>query len=166
MVNSMKISIFAGEGGHVEQAKRLKKKFASTGYSDVEIYSDSLKYKTSSTKRKLSVLPISKYSKSKYFSSRCISFVFILLETFRFTLIFLFTPSRKVILQGPMMCVPILLSCILTKTPVVFIETWSRFESPTKTGRLCAKLGVKCFYQNKSLSCYYSRFNGKFIGRL
>lgn len=162
----MKINIFAGEGGHLEQAKRLKRKLSENGFVDVEIYSDSSKGGDSSEKKHHRILPISKFSKNISFFLRFFSFIFMFFELFRFTLVLLFSRSRTVVLLGPMMCVPILFACLLTNTSVMFIETWSRFESPSKTGKLCAKVGIRCFYQNDSLFWYYSKFGGRFIGRL
>lgn len=47
---------------------------------------------------------------------------------------------------------------------IVFVETWSRFETSSLTGRVMYRLADRFYFQNKSLEKYYP--NGKWGGLL
>ncbi|WP_081483977.1 PssD/Cps14F family polysaccharide biosynthesis glycosyltransferase [Glaciecola punicea] len=164
---SGRIYVCAGEGGHLEQAQRFVASAAEHSQaSRFVIYTDASHQKLSSGIPAKYLLPVSKYSKQTNKLSRIWSYFLFCIELIRFVCMFIVIRPDGLVLFGPLVCIPIAVAGKLMRVPVVYIETWSRFTAPTRTGRIIAKLGIKCFYQNKSLASFYDKFGGKYAGRL
>lgn len=62
---------------------------------------------------------------------------------------------QAVVSTGPGIAVVVSVFCKLLRKKVVYIETWSRFETRSHTGWIMYKLADRFYIQNKSLQKYY-----------
>ncbi|MDO6436257.1 PssD/Cps14F family polysaccharide biosynthesis glycosyltransferase [Cyclobacterium sp. 1_MG-2023] len=63
----------------------------------------------------------------------------------------------SVISTGPGLAIPFSLLFKIKKTKIVFIETWSRFETQSYAGKVMYKIADKFYIQNRSLFKFYPK---------
>jgi len=156
--------IIAGEGGHFEQAKRLCKLITDkdrnaiivTEYSPI---AQNCKFKT------ICEFNISRFSKKNrhifLFTIPVYLFLKLILNYF---IIQKYRPVN-IITLGPFYSISWSLSAFIFRVKSIHIESWSKFNSASKTTKFVSKISSKVFYQNKSLSSVFSK-HSEYIGRL
>ena len=136
------VLITAGEGGHYEQAKILCDLLKQQSvYFEFHYENDSKMIPKVSALSKRNIL----------------CFIVSIFKTISYIprTIYLVRELRKhkklstLISFGPLCCIPIILVALLYNVPVIYIESWSRFEKLSLTGSLCKKMGCSVFSQNK-----------------
>ena len=133
--------VLAGEGGHTSQARRFCAGLEARGLP-VLLF----------TERESALLPsisrLSKEGKSAFWISvvavmlwfpACFSYV-IASPTVR--------QASLVVSFGPMAAVPLALATQIIGRRLVYIESWSRFETVSLTGRMHRRLGARFLVQN------------------
>lgn len=63
----------------------------------------------------------------------------------------------SVISTGPGLAIPFSILFKLKRTKIVFIETWSRFETQSYAGKVMYRIADKFYIQNKSLKKFYPK---------
>lgn len=156
------ILLVYGDGGHKEQMKRLYSKIASLD-PKYEFISISEEKRPLNTKIYNYTIPPfrNKYSYIKSFLN-----IPLMIKKYISTLI---TINKKyevmgIISTGPGMIIPISLYYKINNKKIVFIETWSRFETQSLTGKFMYKIADKFYIQNSSLQKIYP--NGIYGGLL
>lgn len=135
------VVVLAGEGGHAAQAQRFCAGLEKRGQS-VTLF----------TERESWLLPsISRLSKEGKFA-HWISIVAVIFW-FPACLIYSLTSSRfrrasLVVSFGPMTTVPLALASQMVGKRLIYIESWSRFETISLTCRLHRRLGASFLVQN------------------
>ncbi|WP_394157427.1 PssD/Cps14F family polysaccharide biosynthesis glycosyltransferase [Vibrio campbellii] len=158
--SNKKVLICFGEGGHAAQANRLVNHLLSKS-GDIDFISISdVKKKPAWSKEHYVVSEVrDKYS---YLQTIC-----------NFSFIFFFKIIRKisndnnvecVISTGPGISVLVAFYFRAIGVKVIHVETWSRFETKSFTGRVMYLLANKFYVQNKSLLKLYK--NSIYSGRL
>jgi len=152
--------IIYGRGGHKEQMKRLLSMMKShadfdfISISDTEDNFDSLKhFRCSEPRGKFSVwkAPFQLANNAITTLVQCIS----ILKKFK---------AQGLISTGPgMVVLPALIFKLLGKK-VVFLESWSRFYTPSLTGRIMYYVADTFYIQNETLQSIYPK--AIFAGRL
>lgn len=158
------VLIIAGEGGHFEQMLRLND-YLLNNFSAVQILGITDSSRESDRINLVKVVNISKISKSSKIYSK-LGTILILLYLFAYFLFFFIrNKPSSVLLLGPMIAVPAAFASKVLGIKCAFIESWSRFESPTKTGKIALMLGIPYYYQNLSLGSKLGS-DGEYVGRL
>jgi UDP-N-acetylglucosamine:LPS N-acetylglucosamine transferase len=138
-----------GVGGHKEQMKRLINILDSEikGFNKIALIEKDAELDSFD---KIYTLPPAR-GKFSYIKS-IIAFPFFLIYSFFIIFKILLTSNIKVIIStGPgIALVPSLIFRILGKK-VIFIETWSRFNTTSITGKLMYKIATVFYIQNKEL---------------
>lgn len=97
--------------------------------------------------------------RNKYFSM--INLFTIPLKYYNFVSCFLQIKKQydvlSVISTGPGLAIPFSVLFKLKKTKIVFIETWSRFETQSYAGKVMYRIADKFYIQNKSLFKFYPK---------
>ncbi|MEZ9324222.1 PssD/Cps14F family polysaccharide biosynthesis glycosyltransferase [Vibrio cyclitrophicus] len=152
--------IVYGQGGHAAQANRFMNQ-VHTQLNKLEILSLSDVNKKPGWSDFHYVVPEvrHKYSNSFLFTIRSLSSLILMLRSI--------SNKHKVstlLSTGPGVSVVAAIYFKLCGVKIVHIETWSRFETKSFTGRFMYFLADKFYYQNISLAKKYSR--GTFSGCL
>lgn len=155
------VVLVAGEGGHNMQMMRLADLIGREG-KPVSFICEA---RTIPSHMVRVLLPdrISKLSKDSG-----VSFVgtfFFMIKLFFLTL-FSFLRSRPVgvVFHGPLFCIPVYCVCFLLRIKCINIESWSKFEHPSKTCKFLYMAGVRTYYQNLEIARFYPK--GLYSGRL
>jgi UDP-N-acetylglucosamine:LPS N-acetylglucosamine transferase len=152
-----KVLAIFGEGGHYAQMKRLQNELKLENKNVVAIVdSKSLDLFTDSY---VALALREKNSFSIYYMIR--SFIF------NMRLFFHVISSYELsvlISTGPGLCIFPALAFTIMGKPVIFIETWSRFETKSITGRVMYIVANRFYVQNKELLKIYP--NAIYSGRL
>lgn len=158
-----KVLIVAGEGGHVEQAKRLIECFDMNKY-EIFIATDSKNIFEFTDCKIITFSPISSFT--KYYSFANLLYFNVKLIMMFPTLFKIFSMNKfsGLISLGPVFSIPCCLVAKLLRVKVIHIETWSRFSSKSFTGRVMYYLSDRFYFQNKGLSYFYPK--GFYSGRL
>jgi len=158
LTNDQYLLVF-GEGGHAEQMRRLTAAMLleptqcisivdragiSKGISKVELVASSLRVKGEGT-----VL------------SDLLNFLVAFTRLIRISY---GLRAEYMISTGPGIAIPIALVLKARRRKVIYIETWSRFRSRSKTGRVMYYLADHFYVQNESLLKLYPK--AKYSGRL
>lgn len=155
------ILLIYGSGGHKEQMKRFYSKINNKdSYIFVSISEDKVSFNENIMN--YSLLPFrNKYSYIKSFLDLPIfikQYISILIDiNSKYEVI-------GIISTGPGFIIPISLYYKILNKKIVFIETWSRFETKSFTGSIMYKIADKFYIQNKSLQSVYP--NGIYGGLL
>lgn len=148
----MKICFAASSGGHLEQILMLApmmKKYESF------ILTEKTKYNFDSEFTKLYFV--------NQINRREIFFLFKLVSVIIMTLrIFLIEKPDVVISTGALATIPICLIAKVTKRKLIFIESFSKINSPTLTGKIMYKFSDLFLIQWEELKRFYP--NAKFGG--
>lgn len=152
----------AGEGGHQAQMKRLYRLLGMDRRA-LMISERSFKEVGNAT---LFTLPVSlsAISKKNNLFNRALIFPVALCYFILFFLFFIFNRPKGVVFHGPFLCIPALFACKILFIKCIYLETWSKFQSPTKTGRVMELLGVRIYVQNRELMPKFK--NAIYSGRL
>ena len=150
------VLIGAGEGGHYEQAKVL-----CDLLKQQSVYFDFHYENQSNMVPKVSAL--SKRNKLLFTVAALKTIIYIPLTMLRFKKLKKDNEISALICFGPLCCIPMILVALVFKVPVIFIESWSRFEKLSLTGNLCKNLSCSVFSQNKIV---HKDFEIDHIGRL
>lgn len=152
-----------GEGGHRAQMKRLyaqlKPELKARGFEAVGV----CEYEDSIDEFENYSLPAlrDKYSWGK-------SFVMAPVAIFKYLSAIIRIAGRHkivgVISTGPGLAIVPSLIFKLLGARIVFVETWSRFETSSLTGRVMYRVADRFYYQNKSLDKHYPQ--GRYGGLL
>jgi UDP-N-acetylglucosamine:LPS N-acetylglucosamine transferase len=161
-----RVFIIAGQGGHLEQAKRFIQ-LPTTIESDLVLISDCdphfALHKELAELEVVKVNNISEISKRTGLMNKLVLvyslFKLILISVILF---FKYRPSG-IITFGPLICVPFLFWSKIFKIKSVHIETWSKFYEPTKCGLFASRFAQKIYVQNETLmkALNESEYSGK-----
>lgn len=163
MNKKRKVTIVAGEGGHLAQAKRFIS-LDSEFYVDVEyiLITDS-KIKIPNTEVYLEK-NISKYTKQRNILNLLMFFVYYM-RLFVNSFIYIVSKKPKVLISfGPILAIPYLFWGKLFGIQIIHVETWSRFYSKSFAGKFAYYLADKFIIQNLELKNLYP--NSIYGGRL
>lgn len=153
----MSVLLVYGEGGHAAQMNRLIKRLELKRNEMVSIV-DSVKLQYLGQQF---VVPATRKKHKNNVVYTCLSFFNNLTLTLR---VFYKYDIKLVISTGPGICViPSLFARVLGRD-VIFLETWSRFETRSFSGRIMYRLASHFYVQNKELLKLYP--NAEYSGRL
>ncbi|WP_456058210.1 PssD/Cps14F family polysaccharide biosynthesis glycosyltransferase [Campylobacter hominis] len=154
MKNSVILLVY-GEGGHKAQMSRLyalikRKKTADIGF--IGICENNHKIEEIEN---YSVFPLrDKYSKIK-------SFKYFFKNILEYIKICRYIDNKYnilgVISTGPGIAIPISIFMKIRRKKIIFIETWSRFYTKSKTGKYMYYISDKFYIQNKILKNIYPK---------
>lgn len=138
-----KICLIASSGGHFEQLSRLS---PLANKNDVFIITEKTKYNAS--------------AKGTYLIkqvNREDPFVLIYLLRIAIHCLFIFLKERPdaVISTGALSCIPMLLIAHIFRRKVIYIESFAKITSPTKTGKLVYKFADVFIVQWPSMKKVY-----------
>jgi beta-1,4-N-acetylglucosaminyltransferase len=152
--------LVAGEGGHSEQQRRLANLLSPHAdlilVTESDVKSDFCTVKFSRT--------ISSLSKHRNFIKRILAIIFVFISIIPALVMIYNVKPVGIIIHGPMFCAPFMIAGYILRKKMIFIESWSRFETESLTGRFAKIFGFKILYQNISLSDRYPK--GVYVGRL
>jgi beta-1,4-N-acetylglucosaminyltransferase len=151
-----------GVGGHKEQMKRLLRKLEKDTKNLKKIALIEKGADLNFFDKSYAIPPArDKYSHTKSLIMIPYFLIYSIFITFK---IILTTNTKIIISTGPgIVFIPSLIFRILGKK-VIFIETWSRFNSSSFTGKLMYKIANVFYVQNKELLSLYP--NAIYSGRL
>lgn len=138
-INGRSFWVVAGVGGHRAQAERFCVLAEDMQVRVVRLY-----------ERKTILIPnISQASKASPFWSNVVSLISLLWVPIWVLIILVFFREKKAfVVFGPACCIPVLVAAKITKTPAVFLESWSRFNTISRTASFAKRLGVRVVKQN------------------
>ena len=140
-----KICLIASSGGHLEELKQLKKII-----NKYNTYFVVAKTKSVDGNKEF------KYKVCDFCRKNKILYVLTFIITF-FQQLYIFIKERPdvVITTGPGMVVPTCLIAKLFKKKLIFIESFARMTSPSKTGEKLYRYADLFFIQNEYLKKFY-----------
>jgi len=169
MLTRRKALIFiAGEGGHMVQMRRLINELNIAKYggrAKLILITDAnlLDFDLHKHFNAIYVLPQIR-NKSSVFSTMFFLPYTVMRNIIVSLYLYIAYDVRLSISTGPGVAVaPILLGYIF-KRKSIFIETWSKYTSLTKTGRICKRFVSYFFIQNRELQEFVTE--GIYVGRL
>lgn len=146
-----KICLISSSGGHYEQLLMLKK---IAEFSKVYIVTEKTEFIKDSNNYYLNQIN----RKEKFLIFKMISLFF------NSTIIFLKEKPDIVISTGALMTIPTLLLAKIFKKKVIFIESFAKTSSPTKTGKLIYKIADVFIVQWPELKKFYP--NAIYLGSI
>ena len=155
--------VVAGEGGHLEQAKRFSV-LAAAEEVDPIIVTEATLQGPSTDYQTIYRWNISRWTKTRGLAARISTFVLAIAEFFRAPLLLRKYRPIGIVAFGPLFCVPLAIAARLLGYKIVFVETWSKFQSKTKTGAILEGVVNRVYVQNRSLMAAFK--NSKYAGRL
>lgn len=156
----IRILIIAGEGGHLEQAERLRT-LVFAGQNDIEIHFLSDAKKAKSVWTNVTVVPPARCKHTLALFTMISSGLMSVIAALRLLLII---NCRVCISLGPgISIIPSALFRLFGRR-IIHIETWSRFESKSMTGVFMEKIATDFLIQNEELKVIYPK--ATFSGRL
>ncbi len=150
------ILVAYGSGGHKEQMQRLLTLLTNefkNGIIFVSCSEDNSKLEC--VEKNYCIPPLrDKHSNFKTFLKFPHTFILYLLSFFsiqrRYNII-------SIVTTGPGIGIFFSIVFKIFGTKIIFIETWSRFETKSLTGRIMYKIADKFYIQNKSLLKFYPK---------
>ena len=145
------ILLIAGEGGHLEQARRffeLNKQLDNTNFL---IVTDEQMKNVNLTCEVVRKNNISSYTKQRSAINLVIFFFYFILEFISALFLIIKVRPSGVVAFGPIFCLPYIVWARILGLKTVYIETWSKFYEPSITAKICQKLVHRIYIQNTSL---------------
>jgi UDP-N-acetylglucosamine:LPS N-acetylglucosamine transferase len=156
MNNERVVTIIAGEGGHLAQAKRFMNldcnsfhnvKYILISDANVNIPGIGLHLERN----------ISKFTKVRSFMNLFMFFIYYV-RLFFSSFVYVLSKKPEILISfGPILAIPYLFRGRLFRIEVIHVETWSRFYSRSFTGRIAYYLATKFIVQNKELQKLYPK---------
>jgi beta-1,4-N-acetylglucosaminyltransferase len=163
-MNRRKVFLVAGEGGHLEQARRFA--LTNSGYPNCifVIVTDSNTDIISFDSEVVRMKNISELLKHKSLFNLAIFLPMFFIESLKVFLLLLLIRPKGIISFGPAFSTPFIFFARFLKIRSIFIETWSKFYEPSISGKVASLVAHKIYYQNITLKNKYK--NGVYAGRL
>lgn len=144
------IVLIAGSGGHLEQMKRLSKLIEIDDYPDsVIFFTEKGVENTIRGVKNIYLFPLrNKYSNLK----SIITFPFVIIQHIFCSIVTANKYNIRIcITSGPgIAIIPMMIFKVLG-SKIIFIESWSKFQSLTFTGKIISKFADKVYVQNIEL---------------
>lgn len=134
-----------GEGGHTEQACRLHKLLVEYNHEfEVDALTSIQNFSLEGFKEKNMLLEVPKDQTWVFGITACLGNVALTLFYVKKLI-----KAKKIIIFGPGLCIStLILGALFFRKKIIVFESWSRFESKSKTVRLAELLCVNIIYQN------------------
>jgi len=152
-----KFLVVYGEGGHAAQMSRL---LNTLEIEDSEIISIVDSGELNTIGEQIIVPPI----RNKHANNFYQIMVNVFINSKLFFMVFVKNKIKLTISTGPGICILPSIICRILGKKVIFIETWSRFETKSFTGRVMYHISTHFYVQNKSLLRLYPK--ATYSGRL
>ena len=152
MNKKIKLCFAASSGGHFEQLMMLK---PLMDRYDSFIVTEKTKYNLDKEdKRTYFLLQTNRKEKDFLFN--------IVANVFKSLLIFYKEKPDIIITTGVLTVIPLCLICKLFKKKLIYIESFAKVNSPTRSGKLLYKYADKFYVQWESMKEFYP--NAEFLG--
>lgn len=153
------ILLIYGSGGHKAQMERLLNKM-DRQHAEIKIDFIAITESGASIEHHLVLENFEQPPfRNKYFSAA--NFLKIPQKYFNFLQCFFRIIKNyqvvSVISTGPGLAIPFSMLFKMLKTKIIFIETWSRFETQSYAGKVMYRLADRFYIQNRSLAKFYPR---------
>lgn len=150
--NSKKpILLVAGEGGHLEQARRFSVLDASDDNPKFIVVTDdqlnNIPFQCQVERNK----NISSYTKVRTVANLTLFFFLFAIHFFKSLYFILKVRPSGVVAFGPAFCFPYIFWARLLGFKTVYIETWSKFYEPSITAKISQKISHRIYIQNSTL---------------
>mgnify|MGYP000453316050 CR=1 FL=1 len=145
------ILLIAGEGGHLEQARRfyeINNKLDNTKFiivTDEQLKNISIGCEVTRMKN------ISRFTKQRSLINLLIFIFFFVVEFIKTLFFILKVRPSGVVAFGPIFCLPYITWARILGLKTVYIETWSKFYEPSITATICQKIVHRIYIQNITL---------------
>lgn len=144
----LNICLVGNAGGHMEQLKQLR------GMNGEEY---NLFFVTSKCPATENLEYISDFIKSPHGRNKVATICGYILNTIQAIQVMGRRKPEVIISTGDGICIPLCVMAKILKKKIVFIETFARIESPSKTGQLLYKFADVFIIQHMGLKQYYPR---------
>jgi beta-1,4-N-acetylglucosaminyltransferase len=144
------ILLVAGEGGHLEQARRFNKlnsEYAQEFIVITDEQQNNIKFNCTVVRMK----NISRLLKQRSFLNLMQFFFLFSIQFIRVLRVIVRTKPHGVVAFGPIFCVPFIFWARILRLNTVYVETWSKFYNPSITAKVCIKIAHRLYIQNITL---------------
>lgn len=152
MKNKPIILLIAGEGGHLEQARRFNQMHKDMSDAKFIIITDEKNETIKLDCEVVRMKNISAITKKRSIVNVFLFSIILFFESIKVLHLLLKIKPKGLIAFGPLMCFPFIIIAKLLRIKCVFIETWSKFFEPTLTVKYCKFLVDRVYFQNKTLN--------------
>jgi len=158
------VLLIAGEGGHLEQARRFNEMNQKLVNGEFIVVTDEQEKNVKLSCEVIRMKNISALTKQRTIRNMMAFMVLFTIEFVKTLYILFKTRPCGVIAFGPIFCLPFIFWARVSGLKAVYIETWSKFYEPTITAKICNKLAHRIYIQNITLKD--KLVNGIYGGRL
>lgn len=158
------ILLIAGEGGHLEQARRFNELNKEYAEQEFIVVTDEQERNVNLCCDVVRMNNISALTKQRTLINVLMFMPLFIIEFFKVLSIILKNKPHGVIAFGPIFCVPFIFWARILGLKTVYIETWSKFYEPTITAKICKRIAHRVYIQNITLKDKLSE--GIYAGKL